>query len=68
MNHKQRREQQRMRHGPPSSPVRRKMAAWEWLIVALLLAFASIQLFLRLTGRPGSTVPHWVDAPPYFSP
>jgi hypothetical protein len=45
---------------------RRRMALWEWLVLLLLLGFMIVQLCLRLSGRPGSTIPNWVDAPPYF--
>jgi hypothetical protein len=51
---------------PQRRQPRRRMALWEWLVLLFLLGFGMVQLFLRLSGRPGSTIPNWVDAPPYF--
>lgn len=51
---------------PPQRQPRRPMARGEWLVLLFLLGFALVQIFLRVTGRPGSTIPDWVDAPPYF--
>jgi hypothetical protein len=69
MGRKERREERRRkgrgRHEKPA-PVRRRMAVWEWVAMVSLLLFVLIQVVLRLTGRPGFSAPHWVDAPPYY--
>jgi hypothetical protein len=42
------------------------MAPWEWIVLTGLLLLVLTQLFARLTGRPGFSVPDWLDVPPYF--
>jgi hypothetical protein len=42
------------------------MAPWEWLILVALILLVAAQVILALTGRPGISIPGWVDEPKRF--